>query len=147
MINNKMVISVFALCVMMHVVALMPHHHHKGDSVPCLNYSHIIHSHETLCDDHCDGHHEHDNAPLVACGSHKIVVTGPERPKFEISVSECDLPDDFALTASLREVMCRVSCDEVVRLFAEYRSGPDIPIPLMEYIVAATPSRAPDLTA
>jgi hypothetical protein len=131
----------------MHIVTLMPHHHHKGSGIPCLDYSHIAHSDDTLCDDHCDEQHEHDDTLPASCGTHKIVVTGPERPELEIVAYGYELPDDILPFGGIYEIMRRISCDETVRLFAEYRSGPDIVVPLMEYIALARPSRAPDLVA
>ena len=138
---------VFAICIIMHIVALMPHHHHKGNSIPCLDYSHIIHSHDTLCDNHCDGPHQHGDASPAACGSHKMVVAGPEKPEIEISACESNLPDDLSMPGSMHEIMRRISCDEITRLFSEYRCGPDIVIPVMKYIVVAIPSRAPAFIA
>ena len=140
---------VFAVCIIMHIVALMPHHHHKGNSIPCLDYSHITHSNDTLCDNHCDGPHDghHGDAAPADCGSHKIIVAGPEKPELEISACEYSLPDDLSLPGSVHEIMRRISCDEASRLFAEYRSGLDVLIPVMEYIVVAIPSRAPAIIA
>lgn len=138
------------VCVVMQMVALMPHHHHSGNPSPCVNAAHVWNLASDACGDRCEGghdDHDHDHdSPVAACGSFRMVILQPERERTEVSAAEMALP------TGATDIFCASGClkcmaREVADIFREISPAPEAVPLITDYITEAIPPRAPDYLA
>lgn len=144
--KNIIVRAMVGVCIMMQIVAFMPHHHHSGSNVACINFTHLLDHSDDLCEGHCDGDHEHAETPIAVCSSHHLVITEPERQQIEIILPETPLPESGIDMQCFSDVL-KIKETETLHIFRKYNLPSGWTIPLMNYICAAIPPRAPDFTA
>lgn len=122
----------------------MPHHHHENDDTVCINFLHLLNDPDALCEPNCGNSSEHSHdIPAATCNKHSIVIFEPSRPHMELSLGEvlppANVPDTFLFTEALRMVDT-----EVLDIYKKYHRGPDVPVPLKEFVIEEISPRAPD---
>lgn len=149
---------VTGLCLVMQVLALMPHHHHGEDDALCFNISHCIeitdsHSHSDMacsadCECECDHRHDHShNTRDGKCMAGNMAVVRFDRDGIRINVLDNDDILQYAtFTVGSADDACgHCYFDNITDL--RMRQNPGVPPVHTGYIAEALQPRAPSFTA
>ena len=147
--RNKLMQVFLLACVMMQVVALMPHHHHGDSDAVCLNYTHLSASTAGDCcgDVHLGDSHDHSGTPFTACTTAgNLVIAQPEFRDNSATEIVADLPDCGCGACVIDDTVFALE-QITAGILSAYRLHPEAEPYLRIYLTDATPCRAPDFIA
>ena len=140
---------VFCLC--MQAVAMMPHHHHGEDEIPCLNFVHCFGSQSGMecSNDGAKRGHEHDNSHGTS--DTKCVLSDIEIIRIDTNdirstlLSDDDILAYAVFTVGSEEDACgHCYADHMLKLSIRCNIG--VKPVHTAHIAVATPPRAPSFT-
>lgn len=166
-----------AVCVMMQLAAMLPHHHHGDSEALCVGYfdagcgedncgNHECGScgcsgaaapaHDGAC---CgsgaepyghvhDGHAHHGHGHTPAvCNVHTLVITQPEREDIVLVAGAVDIHEDLGGAFRAQAEEQFMAVRATALFDLEFRRRPDAEPLLTGYISVARPPRGPDMVA
>ena len=142
MSDNRFVKAMMLVCVIMQMLAFMPHHHHGTGQEACMNYAHLVSG--GCLNDLCDGSHAPRQHDVLCPYSHMAVASQNER---EEAVPEISDDHDHDCCGCGLCVSDMVIDDSAVRFrvdIQEYGRPGGVETYMTAYLAAALPCRAPD---
>lgn len=139
--DNRFVKAMMLVCMVMQMLAFMPHHHHGVSHGACMDYTHLLSG--NCLNDLCDGSHTPSRHDALCPYSH---MTADRQSREEV-VPEFSGDHDHDRCGCGVCVADMAIDDSEVRFrvdIQEYGRPESVGSYMTDYLVAALPCRAPD---
>ena len=153
-VNKKIFRVLMGICMAMHILALVPHHHHGDNEIPCINIMHCI---MAECNETADGdaytdadssnatRHSH-GAKEGKCSMDKIDMLKVDREDVRPNLlTDSDILFYSAFLVGAEEDRCgHCYLDNILNISVRLNTG--VPSVHTAYVAIALPPRAPSFT-